>query len=188
MLLSLFAGAVADSYDRRKIALVAALGIALFGATGLSIVTAFGLLTPAWIFFFCFVVGTGMALFGPAWQSSVGEQVPARELPVAIALNSISYNIARSFGPAIGGFLGRRRRGRVGGLRLQCAGLSAADRGDVFLAAIARAVAIAPRSAGPRRHLAGARYVLHSPPVRAVLIRTLLTARWSAHRSRRSCR
>lgn len=46
-----------------------------------------------------------MALFGPAWQSSVNEQVSAQMLPAAIALNSISYNIARSFGPAIGGII-----------------------------------------------------------------------------------
>ena len=44
-----------------------------------------------------------MALFGPAWQSSVSEQVPTETLPAAVALNGISYNIARSFGPAIGG-------------------------------------------------------------------------------------
>ena len=46
-----------------------------------------------------------MALFGPAWQSSVSEQVPAETLPSAVALNGISYNIARSFGPAIGGIV-----------------------------------------------------------------------------------
>src|SRR3546814_18315393 len=46
-----------------------------------------------------------MARFGPAWQASVSEQVPAETLPQAIALNSISYNIARSFGPAIGGLI-----------------------------------------------------------------------------------
>jgi len=54
---------------------------------------------------FCFIVGSGMALFGPAWQSSVSEQVPSETLPSAVALNGISYNIARSFGPAIGGIV-----------------------------------------------------------------------------------
>ena len=46
-----------------------------------------------------------MALYGPAWQSSVNEQVPPKMLPAAITLNSISFNIARSFGPAIGGVI-----------------------------------------------------------------------------------
>ena len=54
---------------------------------------------------FCFVVGCGMALFGPAWQASVSEQVPPEALPSAVALNGISFNIARSFGPAIGGVI-----------------------------------------------------------------------------------
>ena len=38
-------------------------------------------------------------------QASVSEQVPAEALPAAVALNGISYNIARSFGPAIGGVI-----------------------------------------------------------------------------------
>src|SRR3982075_3903746 len=61
-----------------------------------------GLVTPNLLLAFCFLVGSGMALFGPAWQASVSEQVPTETLPAAVALNGISYNIARSFGPAIG--------------------------------------------------------------------------------------
>ena len=38
-------------------------------------------------------------------EKAVSEQVPADALPSAVALNSISYNIARSFGPAIGGVI-----------------------------------------------------------------------------------
>ena len=47
----------------------------------------------------------GVALYGPAWQASVIEQVKPETLPAAVALSSVSYNIARSFGPAIGGLL-----------------------------------------------------------------------------------
>ncbi|WP_247410973.1 MFS transporter [Bradyrhizobium sp. 150] len=50
----------------------------------------------------CFVVGSGMALMNLAWRSSISEQVPAEALPAAVALDGISYNIARSFGLAIG--------------------------------------------------------------------------------------
>lgn len=46
-----------------------------------------------------------MALLGPAWQSSVSEQVSSETLPGAVALNGISYNIARSVGPAVGGLI-----------------------------------------------------------------------------------
>ena len=104
MLISMPAGAIADMHDRRIVALVS-LSIALAGATALTVLAWLNLVTPNILLAFCFVVGSGMALFGPAWQSSVSEQVPAETLPAAVALNGISYNIARSFGPAIGGIV-----------------------------------------------------------------------------------
>jgi MFS family permease len=104
MLSSLAAGAIADMYDRRIVGL-AALSVALAGATALSILAHLGFVTPIILLAFCFVIGTGMAVFGPAWQASVSEQVPSQALPAAIALNTISYNIARSFGPALGGVI-----------------------------------------------------------------------------------
>src|SRR5258705_13943181 len=104
MLISKPAGAFAEMYDGRIVALLS-LSIRLDGATTLSVLAWLGLLPPPILLTFCFVVGSGMALFGPAWQSSVSEQVPAETLPSAVALNGISYNIARSFGPAIGGIV-----------------------------------------------------------------------------------
>ncbi|CAN5181073.1 MFS transporter [soil metagenome] len=104
MLIALPAGALSDMFDRRLVC-IAALSFALLGALGLCVVTLLGLLTPPLLLGFCFVVGCGMAVFGPAWQASVSEQVPADALPSAIALNGISYNVARSFGPAIGGVI-----------------------------------------------------------------------------------
>src|SRR5579872_959389 len=104
MLIAMPAGAIADMYDRRVVSLVA-LVIALSGASALTVLSWMGLVTPNSLLALCFVVGSGMALLGPAWQSSVTEQVPAEMLPAAVALNGISYNIARSFGPAIGGIV-----------------------------------------------------------------------------------
>src|SRR5207253_934815 len=80
----------------------------LFAAHGVAAALRHPVLRRIWLatlLSLCFVVGSGMALFGPAWQSSVSEQVPADTLPSAVALNGISYNIARSFGPAIGGIV-----------------------------------------------------------------------------------
>src|ERR1700712_5361168 len=91
MLISMPAGAIADMYDRRIVALVS-LGIALCGATALTAMAWLNLVTPEVLLAFCFIVGSGMALFGPAWQSSVSEQVPTETLPSAVALNGISYN------------------------------------------------------------------------------------------------
>ena len=104
MLIAMPAGAIADMHDRRIVALVS-LAIALAGATALTVLAWLGLVTPNLLLALCFVVGSGMALFGPAWQASVSEQVPTETLPPAVALNGISYNIARSFGPAIGGIV-----------------------------------------------------------------------------------
>src|SRR5271165_3481948 len=63
MLISMPAGAIADMYDRRIVALVS-LSISLSGATALTVLAWFGLVTPNILLALCFVVGSGMALFG----------------------------------------------------------------------------------------------------------------------------
>src|SRR3954465_13318771 len=68
MFISMPAGAIADMYDRRIVALIS-LGIALAGASALAVSAWLGLVTPEILLTFCFIVGSGMALFGPAWQS-----------------------------------------------------------------------------------------------------------------------
>lgn len=104
MVFSLFAGALADIVDRRKVSIFA-LAFPIAGAIGLATLSHFELSTPGLLLLLSFVVGMGLALFSPAWQSSVSEQVSPGMLPAAIALNGISFNIARSIGPAIGGVL-----------------------------------------------------------------------------------
>jgi MFS family permease len=104
MLLSIPAGAIADIWDRRALMLVA---LAIMGvtATVLTALAFHGALGPWSLLAFTFLLGCGSALYAPAWQSSVGEQVPAAHVPAAIALNSVSFNIARTLGPAIGGVI-----------------------------------------------------------------------------------
>ncbi len=155
MLISMPAGAIADMYDRRIVALVS-LSIALVGATALSVLAWLGLVTPQILLASCFIVGSGMALFGPAWQSSVSEQVPAETLPSAVALNGISYNIARSFGPAIGGIV-------------------VATAGVLFLWRRTSEPSRLPRERLNRAIVSGVRYIANSPSIRIVLARTLVT-------------
>src|SRR3982750_430025 len=62
MLISMPAGAGPDMYDRRGVAL-ASLAIALAGAVALTALTWLGMVTPEILLGFCFVVGSGMALF-----------------------------------------------------------------------------------------------------------------------------
>lgn len=93
--------AIVDMHDRRIVGLVA-LSIELCGATALTVLAWLGLTTPNLLLALCFAVGSGTALMGPAWQSSVSEQVPSEALPATVALNGISYNISRSADPAVG--------------------------------------------------------------------------------------
>src|SRR3546814_7789165 len=72
MLVSIAAGAIADMYDRRKV-ILAALAVSLSSATLLSVLTFAGLLTPNVLLVLCFLIGTGMALFGPRSEEHTSE-------------------------------------------------------------------------------------------------------------------
>ena len=104
MLLSLPSGATADIWDRRHVMLIAQ-SMMLVIAVVLTVIAFKGLITPWTLLTLTFLLGCGTALYGPAWQSSVGEQVPRSDLPSAVALNSMAFNIARTAGPAIGGII-----------------------------------------------------------------------------------
>ncbi|WP_375786019.1 MFS transporter [Bradyrhizobium sp. Pha-3] len=172
MLIAMPAGAIADMHDRRIVALVS-LAIALSGATTLTVLAWLNLVTPNILLALCFVVGSGMALFGPAWQSSVSEQVPSETLPAAVALNGISYNIARSFGPAIGGIV------------VASAGAVAAFAANAVLYLPLLVVLFLwnrvsepsrlPRERLNRAIVSGVRYITNSPSIRIVLTRTMVT-------------
>ena len=169
MLFSLAAGAIADNYDRRKIMLVAQIFL-LFVSIELATSAYLGFVTPLSLLTFTFLIGCGTALNGPAWQSSVGELVPRSDLPAAVALNSMGFNIARSFGPAIGGVI------------VAAAGAAAAFAVNTvsYLALIAvlfrwRPTRV-PRGLPPEAIAdamgAGVRYVAMSPAIRVVLLRS----------------
>jgi MFS family permease len=104
MLLSLPSGATADIWDRRLLMLIAQ-SLMLVVSAMLTVIAYLGLITPWTLLTLTFLLGCGTALYGPAWQSSVGEQVRRTDLPSAVALNSLAFNIARTAGPAIGGVI-----------------------------------------------------------------------------------
>ena len=171
-LVSTPAAAIVDMFDRRIVGIVA-LSIALTGSISLSVLAWLSVMTPALLLASCFIIGSGMALFGPAWQASVSEQVPAEALPSAVALNGISYNLARSFGPAIGGVI------------VASAGTVAAFATNALLYLPLLIVLLLwrrlkePSRLPPERMaravISGVRYILHSPSIRIVRGRTLIT-------------
>jgi hypothetical protein len=99
--------------------------------------------------------------------------VPAEALPSAVALNGISYNIARSIRPAIGGVI------------VAPAGVAAAFITNALLYLPLLIVLFfwrrlkepsrLSRERLARTVISGVRYIVHSPPIRIVLGRTLVT-------------
>lgn len=104
VILALVAGALADAYDRRKLMIVAQ-GFMLVISTALAVFAYLGAVTPWLLLLFTFLIGCGAALNAPAWQASVGAMVPREDVPSAVTLNSMGFNLARSVGPAIGGLI-----------------------------------------------------------------------------------
>ncbi|AQR73790.1 MFS transporter [Sphingomonas sp. LM7] len=171
MLLSLWAGAVADNLDRRRVMLAAQFFMLLVSAA-LAIGSWAGLLTPWLLLAFTFLIGCGTAINGPAWQASVGDMVPRTMLPNAVALNSMGFNVARSVGPAIGGAI-------VAVAGAATAFLINAVSYVGLIAVLARWKPDLPPARLPRERIgvamtAGIRYVRLSPPIRTVLLRAAL--------------
>ncbi|WP_377291600.1 MFS transporter [Rhizobium sp. SG2393] len=102
MIFALAAGALADSFDRRRIMLSAQVFM-LVVSTALAVAAWFNVLSPWLLLTFTFLIGCGTALNNPSWQASVGDMVPREDLAAAVTLNSMGFNITRSLGPAIGG-------------------------------------------------------------------------------------
>ncbi|GGE90288.1 MFS transporter [Sphingomonas prati] len=171
MLFSLLAGALADTFDRRRLMLIAQLFMLVVSLL-LSLAAWFGVLTPWLLLAFTFLIGTGAALNGPAWQASVGDMVPRDDLPAAVALNSMGFNVARSTGPAVGG--------------LVVAAFGAAAAFAVNTASYLGLLFVLTRWRSPARREqlqretlgramgAGLRYVALSPSILTVLVRSLV--------------
>jgi MFS family permease len=104
MLFSLVSGAIADNFDRRRVMLLAQ-SFMLVVSIALAVTAYTGVMNPWLLLTFTFLIGSGTALNNPSWQASVGDMVPRSDLPAAVALNSMSFNLTRSVGPAIGGLI-----------------------------------------------------------------------------------
>ncbi|WP_299907062.1 MFS transporter [uncultured Paracoccus sp.] len=104
MLLALMSGALADMFDRKTLLLTAQVLMASFSAL-LALAAWQGILTPWLLLGFTFLIGAGQALYNPPWQASMGDLVPREDLPAAVTLNSVGFNLMRSVGPAAGGLI-----------------------------------------------------------------------------------
>jgi len=169
-LLGVPAGAAADLFDRRKLLMFTQAFMA-FAAGVLGWLTVIGKASPIVLLLTTFALGIGSTLNNPAWQAIVPEIVPRRDLPQAISLNSVGFNLARAVGPAIGGFM-----------------VAAFNPGAVFILNALSFVGVIvvlyfwkrqPRQQSSEANesivsatWAGLRYVRYAPGMRAVLVRS----------------
>lgn len=181
VLLAAPAGVLADLFDRRKLLVAIDLGMLVLGVL-LALVVSLGYVTGVVVLGVTFLVGCGAAFLWPAWQAIQPELVPRAQLAQATSLGAVNVNLARVFGPALGGGL----------VAIIGAGPVFALIGGLFgLAAFAVATWSRTQARDPlgRERVihglrSGARYVRHARSMRRVLIQCFLfvpaaTALWA---------
>ncbi|HYM00897.1 MAG TPA: MFS transporter, partial [Blastocatellia bacterium] len=102
ILFTLFGGVLADRKSRRHILLFSQY-LQMFDAFMLAALLFFGYRHIWPILVLSFLTGTAQSFGGPAYSALIPTLVDAEDLPNAIALNSIQFNLARVIGPVIGG-------------------------------------------------------------------------------------
>jgi MFS family permease len=102
LLFTMIGGVVADRYDRRRL-LIGSQIVQMTSAFILMTLVLLGVVRVRHILALSFLTGLGQAFGGPAYQSLLPSLVPRADLPNAIALNSIQFNLARVIGPLLAG-------------------------------------------------------------------------------------
>ena len=168
VLLAVPSGAFADIIDRRRLLIITQAWMLIVAAT-LGLLTIAGVTTPWLLLILAFALGLGAALNAPAWEAITPELVDRKDLPAAVTLGAVAFNVARAVGPALGGLL-----------------VAAFGSGPVFLLNAVSFLGVifvlyrwrrpVAKSNLPPEHVlgamrAGVRYVRHTPALQAVLVR-----------------
>jgi MFS family permease len=103
-LFTLPAGALADNVDRKKLVCAINLWLAAI-AVALAVLARLHLLNPCLILTSVFFLGVGFAFNAPTWTSIVPQVVSDTELPSAVTLSGLQFNISGIVGPVLGGLL-----------------------------------------------------------------------------------
>jgi len=170
LLFGLVAGTLADIVDRRRIIVVTLL-ILCSAALVLGGATIFGVTGPIALLALTFLIGVGFTFYLPTQQASVHGLVSRPELPGAVALNAVAFNVARAAGPALAGAIAAW----VGiGVAFVVGALSFTG---MFVALRGWKGQERPLPGVPERLLSGVgsglRYARHSVAMRSLIIRTL---------------
>ena len=101
IVLAPWTGPVADRFDRRTLIVVTQVAASLAGGV-LALVNYLGLVTPMWLIGAALLFSVTKAFLLPAQQALVPHLVERKDLQAAVALSSISFNLARAIGPVVG--------------------------------------------------------------------------------------
>ncbi len=104
LLLVPFSGWIADRFDRRHTLMATQLAMALLGL-GLGVIVLSGVAQLWIVYVFALLLGIASAIDAPVRQTFVSELVTGSDVGNAVALNSASFNTARTIGPAVAGLL-----------------------------------------------------------------------------------
>jgi predicted MFS family arabinose efflux permease len=102
ILFTLIGGVFADRYDRRR-TLLTSQYIQMATSGTLAVLMYFQIVRIWHILLLSFVTGLAQSFGGPAYQSLIPSLVDKKDLPNAVALNSIQFNVARVLGPLLFG-------------------------------------------------------------------------------------
>jgi MFS family permease len=168
-LLALPAGSIGDIVDRRRLILGTETWM-LTAAVLLTVFTLTGHMTPWLLLLLTLGLSVGDAVESPTWRAIFPELVGKDDLPAALALNGVEFNLARALGPGLGGFV------------VAAVGVGAAFAFNALsflgvIAVIARWKRPARKSLLPDETFLGAtsaaiRYVRYSPGIRTLLVRS----------------
>ena len=169
-LVGLLAGALADLTERKTLLLWSQAWM-LVMAVMLGLLTLVGHASPWLLLTLTFALGLGGAISLPAWQATIQDIVPKPWVASAVALNSISFNVARAVGPALGGLV-------VAALGAAFAFFANAISFLVVLIAVAFWKRSPLDSSPLSEDLVGAiragfRYLLHAPRLQAPIVRAI---------------
>lgn len=168
-ILALPAGSLGDILDRRKLILSTELWM-FVAASVLAVVTLAGGMTPWLLLLLTFALSAGDAVESPTWRAIFPELVPKEELPPALALNGIEFNLARAVGPGLAGLI----------IAVAGVGVAFVLNALSFLGVIgviagwkrpARKSQLPPETLGGAT-VAAIRFVRYSPNIRTVLVRS----------------
>ena len=168
LVLSAFAGVIADRMDRRRLLTwmqLAAAGVAL----ALAVLTTTGVIEYWHVAVLAVLAGTVTAIQTPAYQTIVASLVDRSAIGSAVALNSAQFNLSRIIGPAIAG------------VAIAAGGLGLAFWGNAFalllVVVILATLKVAPQTAFDHGDVSvwanladGVRYVRSRPVIAALVL------------------